>query len=461
MIAKQQRTGEHDSRFKPYQAYKDSGVEWLGEIPAHWEVKRLKYFVRVRADKLFEKPENLPYLGLENIESWTGRILLENQPESVDSTISMFKPGDVLFGKLRPYLAKAARIQFDGVCTTELLVLQPSLDCDQNYLFYSMLSQEFIRWIDSSTYGTKMPRASPEQVKNCGIGIPPLPEQQAIADFLDRETAKIDVLVMKKEKLIELLQEKRAALISHAVTKGLDTNVPMKDSGVEWLGEIPAHWEVKRLKTIASVQLGNVDKKSVEGQEPVLLCNYVDVYYNEYITADLDFMPATATPEQIQRFSLCAGDVLVTKDSETPDDIAVPAVVAEDLPGVICGYHLAHIRPMPLAVEGRFLAREFAALGPRDQFHAAANGITRFGLTGDVVCSAVFCLPPLPEQQAIANFLDRETAKIDALVAKIREGIGLLKEYRTALISAAVTGKIDVRSNGESKHLQDQSVWRA
>jgi len=218
-----------------------------------------------------------------------------------------------------------------------------------------------------------------------------------------------------------------------------------KDSGVEWLGEIPAHWEVRRLKTIASVQLSNVDKKSIEGQAPVRLCNYVDVYYHERITSDLDFMTATATADQIRRFRLQSGDVLITKDSETPDDIAVPAVVAENLPDVICGYHLAHVRPVPTAVHGPFLSRAFAAIGPRDQFHVAANGITRFGLTGDAIRSSVFALPPLEEQRAIAAFLDRETAKIDALIAKVREGIERLKEYRTALISTAVTGKIDVR----------------
>ena len=217
-----------------------------------------------------------------------------------------------------------------------------------------------------------------------------------------------------------------------------------KNSGVEWLGEIPAHWEVRRLKTIASVQLSNVDKKSLEGQETVRLCNYVDVYYNERITADLDFMAATATPEQVRRFSLRAGDVLITKDSESWTDIAVPAVVTEDLPGVLCGYHLGHVRPDP-ECNGPFLSRAFAAIGPRDQFRVAANGITRFGLGGDAIRTGVFALPPQREQRAIAAFLDRETARIEVLVTKVREAIERLKELRAALISAAVTGKIDVR----------------
>ena len=215
-----------------------------------------------------------------------------------------------------------------------------------------------------------------------------------------------------------------------------------KDSGVEWLGEIPAHWEMRRLKTVAAVQLSNVDKKSLEGQEGVRLCNYTDVYYHERITADLDFMAATATPDQLRRFTLRTGDVIITKDSESWTDIAVPAVVAEDFPGVLCGYHLAHIRPKAVC-HGPFLARAFSAVGPRDQFQVAANGITRFGLGGDAIATGLFALPPEPEQRAIAAFLDRETARIDALVAKKERLIALLQEQRTALITRAVTKGLD------------------
>jgi type I restriction enzyme S subunit len=298
--------------------------------------------------------------------------------------------------------------------------------------------------LDSISKDSAIPGLDREDAYACLVPVCSVEEQREVASFLDRETAKIDALIAKKERLIELLQEKRTALITQAVTKGLDQNVPMKDSGIEWLGQIPAHWRVRRLKTIASVQLSNVDKKSLEGQEPVKLCNYTDIYYHKQITNKIEFMRATATSEQVRRFTLTPGDVLITKDSESWTDIAVPAVIAEELPGVICGYHLALIRPYLDAVDGRFLAHAFSSIGPRDQFQIAANGITRYGLTGDAIRSSLFGLPLLAEQQAIAFFLDRETAKIDSLVIKIREAIDRLKEYRTALISATVTGKIDV-----------------
>ena len=211
-----------------------------------------------------------------------------------------------------------------------------------------------------------------------------------------------------------------------------------KDSGIAWLGAIPSHWKVMRLKSLANVQLSNVDKKSVDDQVSVRLCNYVDVYYNEHVTAQIDFMNATATPNQVRRFSLIEGDVLITKDSEQWTDIAVPSVVTQTLPGVLCGYHLAHIRPYRKC-HGPFLSRALAAIGPRDQYQIAANGITRFGLTRNAIRDGLFPLPSRPEQQSIAAFLDRETAKIDALVANKERLIELLKEKRGALITRAVT----------------------
>ena len=227
-----------------------------------------------------------------------------------------------------------------------------------------------------------------------------------------------------------------------------------RKSGVEWLGEIPAHWDLRRLKTLASIELSNVDKKSIDGQASVRLCNYTHVYNNERITSDLDFMPATATLDQVRRFSLRAGDVLITKDSESWTDIAVPAFVQSDLPGVLCGYHLALVRPGDPEGLGAFLARAFSAIGVRDQLQMAATGVTRFGLSGDAIETALFAIPPSDERRAIAAFLDRETGKIDALIAKKERLIASLAERRTGVISRAVTKGIDptahMRSSGVS-----------
>lgn len=216
-----------------------------------------------------------------------------------------------------------------------------------------------------------------------------------------------------------------------------------KDSGLSTGVQIPTHWSMMRLKYIAAVRPSNVDKKTVEGQEAVRLCNYVDVYKNDYITDDFDFMQASATPAQIEAFTLKSGDVIVTKDSETWMDIAVPAHVDVDLPGVICGYHLALVRPRPERISGEYLFRSFVASGVMDQFRLAANGITRFGLGTSAIADSLIPLPPIEEQRRIKKFLKTETAKIDALIAKKNRLIELLQEQRTALISHAVTKGVD------------------
>ena len=212
-----------------------------------------------------------------------------------------------------------------------------------------------------------------------------------------------------------------------------------KPSGADWLGDIPAHWEVRRLKFLASVIFSNVDKHSKEEELPIRLCNYVDVYKNEHIVSSLDFMEATAGINEIRKFTLKKGDIIITKDSEEWQDIAVPALVSEELDNVICGYHLALIRPFPNIVGNGYLFRSFQAAAINYQFQVAASGITRYGLGKQALGNSLFLVPPLAEQRAIADYLDRETAQIDALIAKKRALIDLLECQRTALISHAVT----------------------
>ena len=216
-----------------------------------------------------------------------------------------------------------------------------------------------------------------------------------------------------------------------------------RDSGVEWLGEVPEEWKVRKLKHIASVKPSNVDKKTVEGEHPVRLCNYVDVYYNDYITSDLDLMKATASVVEIEKFILRKGDILITKDSESWDDIAVPAYVSSDFNNVLCGYHLAQIRPNTALSDGEYQFRSFCADDINDQFRVAATGITRYGLGKYWIDNSLFLVPPKDEQRAIAAFLDRETGRIDTLIEKKERQIELLQEKRAALISHVVTKGLD------------------
>ena len=434
---------------------KASGVEWLGEIPTHW------YIIPIHAvtlatgkhDPSREPDREFRYIDVSRICSDVHEITEYEQLAGRDAPTrarNVVYEGDTIFATVRPYLRNIAPIPIDlhdSICSTGYCVLRAKrTKVNPHYLFFSCISAGFVASVVAHQKGANYPAVSDYVVQRQVISLPPLTEQRAIAAYLDRETARIDALIAKTQQLNALLREKRVALISQAVTKGLDPAVELKDSGVKWLGEIPRHWQVERLKRISTVRTSNVDKKSVETEVKVSLLNYTDVYYNEYISDDIDFMQATATTQQIQLFELREGDVIVTKDSETWDDIAVPTCVERDLTGIVCAYHLALIRPNSDRTYGKYLARSFASIPCAYQFKVGANGVTRFGLPQKILRDAVFPLPPLAEQRAIAAHLDREAAKIDALITKNDELIALLREKRTALISAAVTGKIDLRN---------------
>lgn len=196
------------------------------------------------------------------------------------------------------------------------------------------------------------------------------------------------------------------------------------------------------LKYIAGVRVSSVDKKSVDGQIPVRLCNYTDVYYRESIAPDQEFMAATATPEQVERFRLVPGDTVITKDSETPDDIGIASFVTRSAPDLVCGYHLAVIRPDSDVVDPRYLFWALRSRGARAQFSAAATGVTRFGLRTDAIKSVRVHVSSLDEQRSIASFLDAESTAAIAAARLVERRILLLEERREALTTAAVTGAL-------------------
>ena len=235
-------------RFEPYNSYRSASSIWFNLIPTPWTERRLKYLALLKSEKSASKSNPV---GLENVSSWTGRFVMTASKFQSDGV--SFKPGYLLFGKLRPYLAKVFLANENGTAVGDFHVLHPVKDMEPRYLQYTMLTKEFIGVVDGSTYGSKMPRAGWEFMADVGMPVPSLKEQQAIATFLDHETARIDTLIEKQQKLIALLKEKRQAVISHAVTKGLDPNAPMKQSGVEWLGDVPEDWRMARLKHVTTI----------------------------------------------------------------------------------------------------------------------------------------------------------------------------------------------------------------
>ena len=217
----------------------------------------------------------------------------------------------------------------------------------------------------------------------------------------------------------------------------------MKDSGVPWLGEVPEHWEMRRLRNTSEMRVSNVDKHTKDDEQPVRLCNYVDVYKNDRIRSGMAFMRATATTDEIERFRLRSGDVLITKDSEAWNDIGVSALVEDTQDDIVSGYHLALLRPFPERVDGGFLFRALQSTAVAYQFHVEANGVTRYGLSHSAIKSVWLPLPPLAEQAAIVRFLDHADRRIQRYIRAKQKLVTLLEEQKQAIIHRAVTRGLD------------------
>ena len=426
------------SNLKPYSAYKDSGVEWLGDIPAHWEVRRLKsvcsryalYGANVTANSYSDsgvrflrttditEDGKLKDLGVFIAEELVRDYLL------TDGDILISRSGTI--GRSFLYdMDKHGQCAYAGY----LVRFIPDHGISPEFIFLFTKARSFTHFLRMQAISSTIDNVNGEKYANCPLPLPPLSEQRAIAAFLDRETAKIDALVGKKKRLIELLREKRIALISHAITKGLDPAAPLKDSGVEWLGDIPAHWEVRRLKYTAPLRVEKLDFKPQ-------VATYIGLEHIESWTGQLFIQDQPENVESVvNQFE--SGDVLFGKLRPYLAKVARP-----EFDGVSTGEILALY---PMKYSQIYLYYSLLNKVYIQWVDTFTYGTKMPRVSPDQVSNSFVPLPPLPEQRAIAAFLDRETAKIDALVTKVEEAIDRLQEYRTALISAAVTGKIDVR----------------
>ena len=448
----------HDT-LNPYPAYTPSGVPWLGDVPAHWEVRRLKRIVslnpsRAEARSSLTDDTRVTFLPMESVGTdgkiEAGETLLVSD---VQNGLTYFRRGDVLVAKITPCFENGKGTCLDSLPTevgfgsTEFHVLRAGSSLAPQFLYRLTTLPEFRQLgVNAMTGAAGQQRVPQAFIENYSVALPPPAEQTAIVRYLDHADRLIRRYVGGKEKLIGLLEEQRQAVVQRAVTRGLDPAVRLKPSGVAWLGDVPVHWEVRRLQHVADMKVSNVDKHIKEGELSVRLCNYVDVYKNHRITEDIAFMHATATEEEVQKFRLEPGDVLITKDSETWNDIGVPALAEFSANDLICGYHLALLRPLKELLDGAYLFRTLQSPAIAHQFHVSANGITRYGLSQYGIKTAILPIPPLPEQTAIVEYLDKATADIDTAVARARREIDLLREYRTRLIADVVTGKVDVRA---------------
>lgn len=429
--------------YEKYPEYKDSGVAWIGKIPKEWESQKIVSVFDFPNDKVTEEnyePLSVTYDGIKK--------QVENAAKVAEGSLRKHvKIGDIAINGRSDRKGAVGMSEYEGGVSLVYNVLRKrNQDFDSkyfHYLFRSILfSEEFYRWGRGIVDDLWTTRES--EMKRIFITVPKPEQQTRIASYLDKKTALIDQIIEKKEKLIELLREKRTAVINQVVTRGLDPKAELVDSDIDWIGKIPKDWKMSKLKYVAEIIPSNIDKLTVEGESVVRLCNYVDVYKNEKITKQMfeNLMIASASKKQIEKLSLLSGDVIITKDSETPDDIGVPAYVPENLPGVVCGYHLAIIRHNK--IEGGYMFRFFQSQSAKIQFFLSANGLTRYGLGIGDIGGAILPVPPKDEQVKIAIYLDEKNGNCSKAIDCVEQSIEKLQEFKSSLISNAVTGKIKI-----------------
>lgn len=420
---------------KKYETYKDSGIQWWEEIPTHWDLKKAKHMFSLITENVSDS--SLPKIALENIESWTGKYI-ETDSDFMGDGVE-FKKDDILFGKLRPYLAKVYKAQFAGQAVGDIYVFRGNKEQIPEYLKYLLLSYPFISVVDGSTYGAKMPRANWDFISHLVLPCPPKTEQVTIAAYLDHKVGQIDATISEKEKMLEDLKAYRSAIISEAVTKGLDKNVEMKDSGIEWCREIPKHWNTNKLKFFADISTGTTPSTANDEY-------WKEAAENWYTPSDFK-EGDIHLKESLRRVSSVAFEksacrifkknvVLVVGIGATLGKVGISSVECSANQQINAIEFYDNVYPL-------FGAYYLSSL--KEVMNSLASTATLAIMNQSITGSIPFVCPTLDEQKEIADYLEKKTESIGSLLNQIKTQVEELKSYRSTLITEAVTGKIDLR----------------
>ncbi|BDI05306.1 restriction endonuclease subunit S [Sphaerotilus microaerophilus] len=447
--------------FPRYQDYKPSGVEWLGEVPAHWNVTRIKHVVRSLEQGWSPQCEGFPVesdheWGVLKVGCVNGGVFNAAENKALPAEMEPIpelgiRLGDLLISRAntRELVGSAAVARRDYanllLCDKLYRLRVEEAACVPEFLGYYLgtgISRGAIE-VAATGASSSMVNIGQSTILEMSAPVPTVPDQRQIVEFLDRETNKIDALVAEQEKLIALLAEKRQATISHAVTRGLNPNAPMKVSGVDWLGEVPAHWSLPPLYLRYEAALGKMlDTSRITGQHLVPYLRNVDVQWDAINVADLPQMDIESS--ELTRYTVREGDLLVCEGGEVGR-----AAVVVDAGGTL-GYQKALHRLRALTADEvpRFMYYTLRFASKVGAFSGEGQS-TIAHLTGEQLRKYRFPKPPIEEQCQIVTFLDTETTKLDALDIEAERAIRLLKARRAALIAAAVTGQIDVRTHSQ------------
>ncbi|SJZ76489.1 restriction endonuclease subunit S [Novilysobacter spongiicola] len=439
-----------------YPEYKDSGVEWIGDIPSHWAATPISMLATLNDETLPESTDaelEIEYVDIGSV-SLTGGIersealTFSNAPSRARRIV---RDGDVLVSTVRTYLKAIAPVVSPApnlIASTGFAVVRPKSGQYSGYLKYGLQCEAFVHQVIARSTGVSYPAINASDLARIPLWTPSFGEQHAIASFLDRETAKIDALIAEQEKLLALLAEKRQATISRAVTRGLDANAPMMESGTPWLGRVPAHWEVRPLKkVIASAKAGPFG--SALTKDMYCASGYRVYGQEQVIPADFtlgDYFIGSEKYSELQQYAVTPGDILIS----CVGTFGKVAIVPEGIhPGVI-NPRLIRLRSRS-HVLAEFLVTVLRSNIVFEQFSLLSRGGTMDVINIGTLNGIQIAVPPLSEQGAVCDFVVAECARIDRLGAEAKRSASLLRERRTALIAAAVTGQIDVRGAVEAE----------
>lgn len=432
-----------------YSKYKDSGIEWIGEIPEHWEVRRLKFICELNSDTL---PENTnPDLKIEYVD--IGSVSFVNGIEKTEQFTfksapsrarRLAKQNDTIVSTVRTYLKAIDFIDSEKskyVYSTGFAILSPK-DIKPRYLASSVRCNFFTGQVTYSSKGMSYPAINSTDLSCLWLLLPPLPEQESIAQFLDEKCARIDESVLIKEKQIDLLKQYRQIAIHQAVTKGLNDKVKMKDSGIDWIGEIPEHWEVIPLNYIGFTQNG-ISKGGEYFGKGTPFISYSDVYKNETLPQHINGL-VEATLNEMLQYSVEKGDVFFTRTSETVDEIGLSSVALENFENATFAGFLIRFRFTKNIYLPEFSKYYFRSKTHRPFFVGKMNLVIRASLSQELLKKMPVLIPPLAEQTQIVAHLESLTAKTDEAIHLKKQQIEQLKQFKNSLINEVVTGKIRV-----------------
>ena len=435
-----------------YPEYEDSGVEWIGKIPVHWNLSRINslFFRRKEKNTNIISDNILSVLKDRGVIRYEDKGNIGNKVSERIDNYQLVYPGDLVINNMNVTIGSVGTSdQFGALSGIYIVLASKRADVSMAYYNYLFKIKPFQKSLIQISSGLMKIREALNfiEFKVLKLPTPPLPEQHAIANFLDHKTQQIDELVRVKERKIELLGEYRASLIQQAVTKGLDPNVEMKPSGIQWIRKIPNNWQIKPLKYIARSGLANgLFKKKNQFGSGTKLINVADIYQDDFYVKYETLDRVEAEPREIETYAVEPGDIFFVRSSLKLEGIAASVCIAEVPEPTVFECHLVRLHPCPTQVLPRYLINYLNSNSIRQRLVTLANTVTMTTIAQPKLASIEIIVPPLSEQRIIVDFLDRKTSQIDELRSNEEQSIKLLREYRQSLISAVVTGKIDVRN---------------